>query len=87
MLLWDFAHEMWENRNSVLHDTKLEASRVMRDAEINDAITKLYEKVNTHSAEDQWYFDVLLAIRLRKPLRSRRRWLVNARILANKSAD
>jgi hypothetical protein len=28
-----------------------------------------------------------LAIRLRKPLCSRRRWLVNARILVNKSAD
>jgi hypothetical protein len=24
MLLWDFAHEMWDHRNSVLHDTKLE---------------------------------------------------------------
>jgi hypothetical protein len=59
----------------------------MREAEINDAITKLYEKVDTYSAEDRWYFDVPLAIRLRKPLRSRRHWLVNARILANKSAD
>jgi hypothetical protein len=52
MLLWDFAQEMWKHQNSVLHDTKLEASRAMRDAEINDAITKLYEKVNTYSAED-----------------------------------
>jgi hypothetical protein len=52
MLLWDFAHEMWEHQNSVLHDTKLEASCAMYDAEINDAITKLYEKVNTYSAED-----------------------------------
>jgi hypothetical protein len=85
MLLWDFAHEMWEHWNSVLHDTKLEASRVMCDAEINDAITKLYEKVDTYSTEDWWYFDVPLAIRLCKPLRSRQRWLVNARILANKS--
>jgi hypothetical protein len=62
MLLWDFAHKMWEHQNSVLHDTKLEASCAMRDAEINDASTKLYEKVNTYSAEDQWYFDVPLAI-------------------------
>jgi hypothetical protein len=52
MLLWDFAHEMWEHQKSVLHDTKLEASRAMRDAEINDAITKLYEKVDTYSTED-----------------------------------
>jgi hypothetical protein len=59
----------------------------MHDAEINDAITKLYEKVETYSAEDRWYFDVPLAIQLRKPLRSRQRWLVNARIVANKSAD
>jgi hypothetical protein len=57
----------------------------MRNAEINDAITKLYEKVDTYAAEDRWYFDLPLTLRLRKPLRSRRRWLVNARILVNKS--
>jgi hypothetical protein len=34
----------------------------MHDAEINDAIIKLYKKVNTFSAEDWWYFNVLLAI-------------------------
>jgi hypothetical protein len=87
MLLWDFAHAMWEHRNDVLHDTQLEVSHAMQDAEINNVITKLYEKVDTYSAEDRWYFDVPLAIRLRKPLRSRRRWLINARILVNKSAD
>jgi hypothetical protein len=59
----------------------------MQDAEINDVINKLYEKVDTYSAEDRWYFDVPLAIRLCKPLRSRQRWLINARILVNKSAD
>jgi hypothetical protein len=26
MLLWDFAQEMWEHQNSVLHNTQLEAS-------------------------------------------------------------
>jgi hypothetical protein len=52
MLLWGFAHEMWDHQNSVLHNTKLEASCAMHDAEINDAITKLYEKVETYSAED-----------------------------------
>jgi hypothetical protein len=62
----------------------LAASRAMREAEINDAITKLYNKVDTYSANDWWYFDMPLAIWLRKPLRSRRRWLVNARILVNK---
>jgi hypothetical protein len=59
----------------------------MREAEINDAITKLYDMVDTYSADDRWYFDMPLAIRLCKPLHSRRRWLVNARILVNKSAD
>jgi hypothetical protein len=43
--------------------------------------------VDTYSAEDRWYFDVPLEIRLRKPLRSCRWWLINARILVNKSAD
>jgi hypothetical protein len=87
MLLWDFAHAMWEHCNDVLHDVQLEVSRAMQDAEINDVITKLYEKVDTYSAEDRWYFDVPLVIQLRKPLRSRQRWLINARILVNKLAD
>jgi hypothetical protein len=43
----------------------------MRDAEINNAIVKLYDKIKSYSAEDRWYFDVPLAIRLRKPLRLR----------------
>jgi hypothetical protein len=30
----------------------LAASRAMREAEINDAITKLYNKVDTYSAND-----------------------------------
>jgi hypothetical protein len=84
MLLWDFAHDMWEHQNSVLHDTKLKASRAMHEAEINDAINNLYEKVDTYSAKDWWYFDVPLAIRLYNPLWSRQQWPVNARILANK---
>jgi hypothetical protein len=82
--LWAFAHEMWEHRNSVLHDTLLEFSRRMRDAEINNAIVKLYDKVERYLTDDRWYFDVPLAIRLCKPLRSRRQWLVNARILVDK---
>jgi hypothetical protein len=64
MLLWDFVHKIREHQNSVLHDTKLKTSHAMCDAEINDALTKLYEKVDTYSAEDWWYFDVLLAIHL-----------------------
>jgi hypothetical protein len=51
--LWEFSHEMWEHRNDVLHNTQLESSRMMRNAEINDAITKLYEKVDTYAAEDR----------------------------------
>jgi hypothetical protein len=41
--------------------------------------------VDVFVAEDRWYFDVHLTIRLCKPLWLRRRWLINARILANKS--
>jgi hypothetical protein len=78
---------MREHCNSVLHDTQIEFLRKMRDAEINDLIAKLYEKVDIYLAEDWWYFNVPLAIRLRKPLRSRRRWLVNASILVDKSEN
>jgi hypothetical protein len=84
--LWAFTHEMWEHQNLVLYDTQLKFSRRMRDAKINNAIVKLYDKTKSYSAEDsRWYFDVPLAIRLRKPLRLRQRWLVNVTILVDKS--
>jgi hypothetical protein len=61
--LWEFSREMWEHRNDVLHNTQLESSRMMQNAEINDAITKLYKKVDTYAAEDQWYFALPLMLR------------------------
>jgi hypothetical protein len=76
---------MWEHRNDVLHNMQLESSRMMWNAEINNAIMKLYEKVDTYAAEDRWYFALPLTLRLRKPLRFRCWWLVNAQILVNKS--
>jgi len=84
--LWEFSREMWEHRNSILHDTELAASRRIRDAQINDEITKLYEAIETYDADDRGYFDLPLVLRLRKLLRSRRCWLLNARTLVNKSA-
>ncbi len=35
---------------------------IMREAEINDAMAKLYKNVERYSAEDCWYFDIPLAI-------------------------
>jgi hypothetical protein len=51
-----------EHQNAVLHNTQLESSRMIQNAEINDAITKLYNKVDTYSAEDRWCFDLPLAL-------------------------
>jgi hypothetical protein len=59
---------MWEHRNLVLYNMQLEALQTMCNAEINDAITKLYKKVETSTAEDHWYFDLSFALRLWKPL-------------------
>jgi hypothetical protein len=53
---------MWEHRNAVLHDTQLESSRMVRNAEKNDAITKLYAQVHAYVAKDHWYFDVPLML-------------------------
>ena len=50
--LWEFSREMWEHWNAVLHNTKLESSRMIQNAEINDAIMQLYETVGTYLAED-----------------------------------
>jgi hypothetical protein len=43
---------MWEHQNSVLHNTQLESSRRMLEADTNDVIMTLYEKVDTYSVED-----------------------------------
>jgi hypothetical protein len=61
--LWSFAHEMWEHYNAVLHNAALEASRKIHDVDINDEIMKLYDKVDSFTAEDRWYFDMPLALR------------------------
>jgi hypothetical protein len=50
--LWTFTHKMWEHQNSVLHNTQLESSRRMLEADTNDVIMTLYEKVDTYSVED-----------------------------------
>jgi hypothetical protein len=52
-----------------------------QDTQSWDAVTKLYDKVDTYYAEDQWYFDIPFTIWCRKPLCSHGWWLVNARIL------
>jgi hypothetical protein len=70
LLLWNFANAMWEHRNTILHNHELEASRTIRDADINDVITKLYANIETYNVADQWYFDMPLALHLKKPLRS-----------------
>jgi hypothetical protein len=70
LLLWNFANEMWEHQNAILHKHELEALRRIRDADINDAITKLYANIATYDVADRWYFDMPLAICLNKPLRS-----------------
>jgi hypothetical protein len=50
--LWEFTHATWEHQNAMLHDTQLESSRTVQNAEINDAITKLYTQVDVFAAED-----------------------------------
>jgi hypothetical protein len=68
LLLWNFADEMWEHQNAISHKHELEASRRIQDADINDAITKLYANIVTYDVPDWWYFDMPLAICLKKPL-------------------
>jgi hypothetical protein len=85
LLLWNFANAMWEHCNTILRNHEFEASRMIRDADINDAITNLYANIETYNVEDQWYFDMPLALHLKKPLRSCQRWFTNAKLLVAKS--
>lgn len=85
--LWDFTKEMRKHRNDVFHDSKLEASRQIRDANINNEIKKLYDNKASYDVTDHWYFEMPLALRLKELVRSRRRWLERARALAAKSGE
>ena len=69
--LWEFGGQMWKHRNSILHDPKIDDSRQMKSVAVNAAIIKLYAEVDTYAAEDCWYFEMPLAFRLCKLLRSR----------------
>ena len=60
--LWEFSREMWEHHNLILHNSQLEASHKIRDAQINDEITKLYANIDNYNATDRWYFDLPLAL-------------------------
>ena len=84
--LWEFSREMWEHHNLILHDSQLEASHKIWDAQINDEITKLYANIDNYDVANRWYFELPLALRLCRPLQLQRRWLMNAQILVNKSA-
>jgi hypothetical protein len=85
--LWEFGKEMWHDRNRMLHDPKGEDTQVMKSAAVDVAITKLYENVDSYAAEDRQFFDFPLALRLRKRLRSKRRWLALAKTLASVSTN
>jgi hypothetical protein len=65
--LWDFAYEMWEHCNAVLHNAELKAFRKIWDDDINDEINKLYDNVESFAAEDRWYFEMPLVLWLKNP--------------------
>jgi hypothetical protein len=85
--LWDFARAMWVHRNSCLHDPTSLECRQLKGAAVNAAITALYDRVDTFSAQDRWRFDLPLALRLRTRLSARNRWLRLTKILIDKSTN
>jgi hypothetical protein len=83
---WEFAHKIRCESTGTQFCTKHNLKhRRMCNAEINDAIMKLYENVESYTAEYCSYFDLPLALRLCKPLWLWHWWLINARILVSKS--
>jgi len=86
-LLWEFSKEMWEDRNKRLHDPSSEDCRKMKGAAVDAEMHRLYDNIDSYAAEDRWRFDLPLALRLKKPLRSRRRWLELTKILVEKSTN
>jgi hypothetical protein len=76
---------MWNDRNRILHDSSNADTTIMKSAAIDAEITKLYKHMETYAVEDRQFFNLPLALRLRKPLRARRRWLALAKVLTSVS--
>jgi hypothetical protein len=68
-------------------DHHIKSSGQIRDAQINNEIMKLNENIDSYDVSDRWYFELPLALHLREPLRTRCRWLLNAKILVRKSSN
>jgi len=64
---------MWEDWNKKLQDSSLVDCQKVKGAALDAEIQRMYDKVDSYAAEDRWHFDLPLALRLKKPLRSQQR--------------
>ena len=75
--LWHFTHTMWTHQNTILHG-KEETAKAISESSVDQRIKQHYAEQLEYAVSDQIIFDLPLIIRLKRPLRSKKHWLVLA---------
>ena len=75
--MWHFTHTMWTHRNTILHG-KEETAKAISESSVDQRIKQHYAEQLEYAVSDQIIFDLPLIIRLKRPLRSKKHWLVLA---------
>ena len=71
----DYTLAIWTSRNAVLHEATNSTGADIVNADLNQAVVRLYALQPTLSPILQSYFNLSLEDRLRRPPRQRKRWL------------
>jgi hypothetical protein len=79
--LQDYSLTIWEGRNKVLHGQN-HATDLIVHAQLNADIRRIYKLKDAFADSAKQYFHLPLERLLRRPARSRQRWLHLARLVA-----
>lgn len=75
--IWCFTDTMWAHRNLILHGKEASA-KMIRESAVDQQIRTHYADQMEYALVDQVIFDLPLDDRLRRPIRSKKHWLVLA---------
>jgi hypothetical protein len=78
----DYSLALWHSRNAILHGNS-PSSRAILEATVNQNIIQLYELQSTFSSVIRSYFSLPLEERLKRPYRTKQRWLQLARLASS----
>ena len=84
--LQDYSLAIWKSRNVVLHENSVQSLEIVH-ADLNQAISRLYDLKASYSPILQSYFTIPLPDRLLRPLCHKQRWLRLATLASSHSTS